>query len=138
MATRPVRRPDILAHDARQSTAPLVRFIRLRADERAPAHRPDQHAPRRRDLWHDSPEAAQDRRSGEDQFPAYPVLDGLGFSLRRRLRGGLGGAALGRLTTPRPTGDLPPNDHQIPTKHPAPGWMKTRAGRRALKIKNKA
>src|SRR5271168_4524909 len=106
MSARPVRRPDILAHDARQSTAPLARFIRLRADERAAAHRPDQHAPRRRDLWHDSPEAAQDRRSGEDQFPAHPVLDGLGFSLRRRLRGGLGGAALGRLTTPRPTGDL--------------------------------
>ena len=84
---------------------PVVRFTRLRADERAPAHRPDQHPPRRRDLWHDLPEAAQDRRSGEDQFPRSR-LDGLGFSLRRRLRGGLGGAALGRLTTPRPTGDL--------------------------------
>jgi hypothetical protein len=42
-------------------------------------------------------------RAGEDQLPTHPVLDGLGFSLRRRLRGGLGGAALGR---PRPTGDL--------------------------------
>ena len=28
------------------------------------------------------------------------------FPYRRRLRGSLGGAALGRLTTPRPTGDL--------------------------------
>ena len=33
MSTRPVRRPDILAHDARQSAAPLAHFIRLRADE---------------------------------------------------------------------------------------------------------
>ena len=33
MSTRPVRRPDILVHDARQSAAPLARFILLRADE---------------------------------------------------------------------------------------------------------
>src|SRR6202012_2538274 len=46
MSTRSVRRPDILAHDARQSTAPLARFIRLRADERAPAHRPDRKSTR--------------------------------------------------------------------------------------------
>ena len=35
MSTRPVRRSDILAHDARQSTAPLACFVRIRVDERA-------------------------------------------------------------------------------------------------------
>jgi hypothetical protein len=108
MSARSVRRPHLVAHDARQSAAALARLLRPCADERPATHRPGRHAPRRRHLRHDSPEAAQDRRPREDQRPTRPVLDGFGLSLRRRLRDGLGGVALGRLITPRPTGDLQP------------------------------
>ena len=40
MPAGPVRRPHVVAHDAGQSTTPVVRFVGLCADERAAAHRP--------------------------------------------------------------------------------------------------
>ena len=65
MSARPVRRSHVVAHDAGQPIAPLARLFRLRSDERPAARRPGRHAPGRRDLRHDSPEVAQDRRAGE-------------------------------------------------------------------------
>ncbi len=63
MPGRPVRRPHLDGHHARQPAAALVRLVRLCPALRAPAHRPRPHPVRRRDLRHDPAQAPQARRA---------------------------------------------------------------------------
>ena len=82
MPARPLRRPDLDRHYARQPAQALVRLVRLRPHLRCQARRPRPHPVRRRDLRHDPAQASQARRPRPHQRAAHQVRPRLGVSLR--------------------------------------------------------
>ena len=83
-AARPVRRPHLGGHHARQPAAAVVRLVRLRAARGAAPDRPARHPAGQRHLRHDPPEAVEDRRPGPDQRPPDQARHGLGLPLSGR------------------------------------------------------
>ena len=86
VSARPVRRPYFDRDHAGQSTSPVARLRRLRADMRPAPHRACPHPVRRRDLRHDPAAPAQDRRPGPHQRPTCRRRDGLGLPVAARVR----------------------------------------------------
>ena len=82
MPGRPVRRPNLDGHDARQPTQALARLVRLCPSLRGQAHRPRAHAVRRGHLRHDPAQAPQARRARPHQRAAHQIRPRLGLSLR--------------------------------------------------------
>ncbi len=86
MPARPVPRPHLGRHHARQPDPPLVRLLGLCPALRAPPDRSRPYPVRLSHLRHHSPQAAQDRRPGHPQSPAYPHRHGLSLSRAIRIR----------------------------------------------------
>ena len=113
MPGRPVRRPHLDRHDARQPTQALARLVRLCPSLRGQAHRPRAHAVRRGHVRHDPAQAPQARRPRPHQRAPHQVRPRLGLSLRRRMAPRRRPPRLrrrrdadkSRQSTQRPTGD---------------------------------
>ena len=88
MPGRPVRRPDLDRHDARQPTAAVARLFRLCSPSARSASRPCPHPVRRGHLRHDPAQASQARRPRPHQRATHQVRARLGLSLRRRMAPG--------------------------------------------------
>ena len=86
MPARPVRRPHLGRHHARQPAAAVVRLDGLCAALRPAPHRPGRHPVRRRHLRHHPPQAAQDRRPGAHQRAPHQDRHGLRLPLPARVR----------------------------------------------------
>ena len=86
MPARPVPRPHLGRHHARQPDPPLVRLLGLCPALRAPPDRSRPYPVRLSHLRHDPPQIAQDRRLGHPQSPAYPHRHGLSPSRAIRIR----------------------------------------------------
>jgi Transposase DDE domain group 1 len=80
---RPVRRPNLDGHDARQPVQALVRLVRLCSPVRGQAHRPCAHAVRPGHLRNDPAQAPQARGPRPHQRAAHQIRPRLGLSLRR-------------------------------------------------------
>jgi Transposase DDE domain group 1 len=106
---RPVRRPHLDRHNARQSAAAVVRLDGLCAHLRAAPHRACPYPVRRRDLRHHPPQAPQARRTGQDQRPPRQN--------RLRLRLSVGPRMADRPSAPRPRPRLA---SLMPTRRSAP------------------
>ena len=81
MPARPVPRPHLGRHHARQPAASLVRLDGLRPALRPASDRPCPHPVRPGNLRHDPPQIAQDRRPGDTQCPARPHRHGVSPSM---------------------------------------------------------
>jgi Transposase DDE domain group 1 len=73
MPTRPVRRPHLDRHHARQPVAVMVCRDGLRAGLRVAPHCPQAHPVRPGHLRHHSSQAVQDRRAGTAQRPPHQI-----------------------------------------------------------------
>ena len=78
MPARPLRRPHLGPHHARQPAAPLVRLHGLCAALRLASDRSDPYPLRQGKLRQHPPQAAEDRRPGAHQRAADQVRDGSG------------------------------------------------------------
>src|SRR5580693_7097879 len=85
MSARPLCRPHLGPHDARQPAAAVVCRDGLCPDQRLAPHRPDPHAIRPRLVRHDPPQAPQDRGAGAYQCAPHQARDALGLPLSGRV-----------------------------------------------------
>ena len=86
--TRPVRRPHLHRHHARQPTPPLVRLHGLCPALRPEAHRARRNPPRQSHMRLHPTQAPQDRRPGPAQRKAYPHRHGVRLPPCQYLRPG--------------------------------------------------
>jgi hypothetical protein len=84
-AARPVRRPHLSRHHARQPAPAVVRVLRLRPARGAAPHRPAPHPARHRHLRHDPAQALEDRRPGARERAPDQDRHGLGLPLPGRV-----------------------------------------------------
>jgi Transposase DDE domain group 1 len=83
---RPVRRPHLGNHDARQSAAAVVRRNGLCAGLQLAPHRASAHPVRPGQLWHHPPQTVQNRRAGAGQCAPHQARHGRGLPVPKRVR----------------------------------------------------
>jgi hypothetical protein len=110
---RPLRRPHLDRHDARQSAPSVVRLDGLCSALRLTPHRSQPHPVRTGHLRHHPPRAPQDRRRRHAQRPPRQVRHGLGLPLSARVpRGSC------QVGASRPLTNQKPQPHTPKTRRP--------------------